>query len=129
MRIFIAFIAILAAYLAYQQYDGKKRQNAFNELVISIDQQPVNQFELKHSLNTQVKAKCQSLGNQDADIEKMNDCLNTISAFQDECELQIFRLAPVEFESSRDAVDYGKRYQRCVFNSQFSNLIDVPKLL
>lgn len=129
MRLIIFIIAIAASYFAYQKYLGQKQQNAFNDLVTTISSQPINQFDLKQSLNTQVTARCRAIGNSGADVIKMNDCLNTINAYRNECELQIFRLAPVEFETSDEAIDYGKRYQRCVLNNEFTNLVDTPKLL
>lgn len=128
MRILILIAAIAAAYLGYQHYDNQNRQNAFNALVETIDSQPINQFELKQSLNTQVKARCQAIGADETNLAKMEECLNLVQTYKDECELQIFRLAPVEFEDGKEARDYGKRYQKCVLSNQFTYLVDTNTL-
>ena len=128
MRILFCIAAIAAAYLGYQHYDNQNRQNAFNTLVETIDSQPINQFELKQSLNTQVTARCQSIGTDETNLVKMEECLNIVQTYQDECELQIFRLAPVEFEDGKEARDYGKRYQKCVLSNQFTYLVDTNTL-
>ncbi|WP_372769629.1 hypothetical protein [Pseudoalteromonas sp.] len=124
MRIFIIITVIAAAYLGYEHYDNQHRQNAFNTLIETIDAQPINQFELKQSLNTQVTARCQAIGTDETNLAKMEECLNLVQTYQDECELQIFRLAPVEFEDGKEARDYGKRYQKCVLSNQFTYLVD-----
>lgn len=128
MRILFCIAAIAAAYLGYYHYDNQNRQNAFNTLVETIDSQPINQFELKQSLNTQVTARCQSIGTDETNLVKMEECLNIVQTYQDECELQIFRLAPVEFDDGKEARDYGKRYQKCVLSNQFTYLVDTNTL-
>ena len=128
MRILIVVAVIIAAYLGYQHFDNQTRQNAFNTLLETIDVQPINQFELKQSLNTQVEARCQAIGTDETNLEKMEECLNLIHTYQDECELQIFRLAPVEFDNGSEAIDYGKRYQKCVLSNQFSYLVDTKTI-
>ena len=55
MRFIFAIAAIVAAYLGYQHYDNETRQNAFIDILDSINHQPINQFELKLSLNTKLK--------------------------------------------------------------------------
>ena len=130
MRIFLIVAALIAAYVFYHDHASKADQNAFYELVSELDTRPpINQFEIKNSLNKQVKARCKSLAHDDGQIEKMNECLEMHESYQAECELKIFRLAPVEFENENEAVDYGKRYQKCLFNKRFSFLIDSPTTL
>ncbi len=124
MRFIFAIAAIVAAYLGYQHYDNETRQNAFIDILDTINNQPINQFELKLSLNTQVEARCQAIGKNETNLAKMEECLNLIETYKDECELQIFRLAPIEFEDDNEALDYGKRYQKCVYSNQFADLVD-----
>lgn len=123
MRVLLIIAALAAGFMIYQDHESKTRQNSFNDLVKTIEQTPVNQYDLKQSLITQVTARCESLKAEDDKSAQADSCLDMVENYQQDCELQIFRLAPIEFESEKEAVDYGKRYQRCVFSKQFSYLI------
>ena len=70
MRFIFAIAAIVAAYLGYQHYDNETRQNAFIDILDTINRQPINQFELKLSLNTQVEARCQAIGKNETNLAK-----------------------------------------------------------
>jgi hypothetical protein len=121
MRILTIIIAVLAAYFAFYQYGIHQDKKAFNVLVKSTDSQPINLFDLKISLDTQVTALCQSI---DTEFSRVDDCIEIVESNKEDCDLVVFRLAPVEFTSSEEALDYGIRYQQCVFGREFSNLVD-----
>jgi hypothetical protein len=121
MRILTIIIAVLAAYFAFQQYGIHQDKKAFNVLVKSTDSQSINLFDLKISLDTQVTALCQSI---DTEFSRVDDCIEIVELNKEDCDLVVFRLAPVEFASSEEALDYGIRYQQCVFGREFSNLVD-----
>lgn len=124
MRILVIIIAVIAGYFAFQQYSVYQNKDAFNALIKSIDRKPINQFDLKIALNNQVTARCKSIENIDSSILKVDDCINAIESNKDDCDLRVFRLAPVEFTTSEEAFDYGVSYQKCVFGREFSNLVD-----
>jgi hypothetical protein len=121
MRILTIIIAVLAAYFAFYQYGIHQDKKAFNVLVKSTDSQSINLFDLKISLDTQVTALCQSI---DTEFSRVDDCIEIVESNKEDCDLVVFRLAPVEFTSSEEALDYGIRYQQCVFGREFSNLVD-----
>jgi hypothetical protein len=121
MRILTIIIAVLAAYFTFYQYGIHQDKKAFNVLVKSTDSQSINLFDLKISLDTQVTALCQSI---DTEFSRVDDCIEIVESNKEDCDLVVFRLAPVEFTSSEEALDYGIRYQQCVFGREFSNLVD-----
>ncbi len=127
MRIVILIIALIAGYIVYDQHESEARQNAFNTLIETIDEQPLNQFEIKSTLFTQVSARCETVSIEDE--ERAKECLNLVSSYKNECDKKVFRLAPIEFSDSENLMVYSERYQKCLFSKEYAYLIEDTNLL
>lgn len=128
MRIFIVISLLLGGFIFYQQHETVSRQNAFVSLLDKIEQQPLNQFEIKRSLYTQSSARCESINNEEEGVSS-DECLNLVNSYKNECARKVFRLAPIEFTNQQELDVYATRYQKCVFSKQYTYLIEQEFLL